>query len=49
MLKKEDIHIRDPFVLLVDGVYYMTGSDGENAWAGGDHFPVYKSADLETV
>lgn len=47
MLKKEDIHIRDPFVLLVDGVYYMTGSDGENAWVGGDHFPVYKSADLE--
>ncbi|MCQ2446175.1 MAG: glycoside hydrolase family 43 protein [Clostridia bacterium] len=47
MLKKEEINIRDPFVLLVEGKYYMTGTAGADAWTGGSYFPVYISDDLE--
>lgn len=31
MIKREDINIRDPFILLEDGVYYMYGTTGERS------------------
>ena len=40
MLKRSDIHIRDPFILPDDGKYYMYASNGHG-------FMVYVSEDLE--
>ncbi len=50
MLKKEEIQIRDPFVLpLKDtGEYYLFGTTDENCWDGpGEGFNCYRSTDLE--
>ncbi len=50
MLKLEDIHIRDPFVLPVheDRLYYLYGTTGATTWEGqGEGFNVYTSSDLE--
>jgi len=47
-MKREEIFIRDPFILVKDGVYYLTGSRGETVWE--DHatgFDGYTSTDLE--
>lgn len=41
MLKREDIRIRDPFIVAHDGVYYMYASSGERTLS------YYKSSDLE--
>ena len=42
-MQLKDIYIRDPFVLLADGVYYMYGKEHLEQRA----FVVYKSDDLE--
>lgn len=49
-MKLQDIHIRDPFVLLEDGVYYMYGSRcaGTGYSFRGKGLDVYTSTDLET-
>ncbi len=47
MLQREQIHIRDPFVLLYDKKYYLYGTRGKECW--GDHaagLDVYVSRDL---
>lgn len=47
-MKREDIFIRDPFVLTENGKYYLYGSRGENVWEGNENgFDVYVSNDLE--
>lgn len=46
-MKRTDINIRDPFVLVKDGKYYMYGSRGETVWGLADGFDVYVSKDLE--
>ena len=46
--RTEDLRIRDPFVLLDDGVYYLYGTRGATAWGPADGFDVYTSADLES-
>lgn len=47
-MKREDIRIRDPFVLVHKGIYYLYGSTDENTWEGlGTGFDVYTSKDLE--
>ncbi len=47
-MKREDIHIRDPFVLNDDGKYYLFGSTDKNLWYGECHsFEVYQSDDLQ--
>ena len=28
-MKREDIHIRDPFVFLENGIYYLLGTTGD--------------------
>ena len=48
-MKRNEIHIRDPFVLTEDGVYYLYGTRGTESW--GDHatgLDVYVSRDLES-
>lgn len=43
-----DINIRDPFVLVDDGKYYMYGTRARNFGQGVAGFDVYISTDLET-
>lgn len=47
MLKREEIHIRDPFVFLEGGKYYLLGTTGEDPWGKGSDLTLYVSADLE--
>ncbi|HAL73976.1 MAG TPA: hypothetical protein DCM45_02650 [Clostridiales bacterium] len=43
----DSIHIRDPFILLHDGVYYLYGTDGDTVWQGRPTgFACYTSQDL---
>lgn len=47
MMKCENIKIRDPFVLVHDGQYYMYGTRSETAFMGEAYgFDVYVSRDL---
>lgn len=47
-MKKQDIHIRDPFILVDGGKYYMYGTRGKSAWDGKcTGLDVYVSSDLE--
>ena len=47
MLKTNEINIRDPFVLLRDGVYYLYGTRGGTCWGPADGFDAYTGTDLE--
>lgn len=42
-----DINIRDPFVLVENGKYYLYGTRGETAWTKAYGLDVYVSNDLE--
>ena len=46
-MKFNDINIRDPFVLLFEGKYYLYGTRGETAWVSAKGLDVYVSDDLE--
>ena len=46
-MKTTDINIRDPFVLLHDGRYYLYGTRGATCWGEADGFDVYVSSDLQ--
>ena len=43
-MKREDIRIRDPYIVAADGIYYMYSSTGS---ADGTTVVVYRSTDLE--
>ncbi len=45
-MKLTDIHIRDPYVLLYNGKYYMYGTNGAYAFGKGSVLHVYTSDDL---
>ena len=45
MLRNE-INIRDPFVLVENGKYYLYGTRGAACWGKADGFDVYVSEDL---
>ncbi|MDO5396627.1 MAG: glycoside hydrolase family 43 protein [bacterium] len=48
MLKREEIQIRDPYVLVHDGMYYLYGTTDKNCWSDkGTGFDSYRSSDLE--
>lgn len=42
-----EINIRDPFVLVHEGKYYMYGTRGETAWGLASGFDVYVGTDLD--
>ena len=44
----QDINIRDPFILPVDGKYYMYGTRGSTTFGYATGFDVYVSEDLES-
>ena len=46
-MKRTDINIRDPFVLVHEGAYYLYGTRGATCWGPADGFDVYVSRDLE--
>ena len=46
-MKRTDINIRDPFVLVHEGAYYLYGTRGATCWGPADGFDVYVSHDLE--
>ena len=45
-MKLQDIHIRDPFILLEGGRYYLYGCRGNEAWGKATGLDVYESDDL---
>lgn len=47
MKKSSEIHIRDPFVLLEEGTYYLYGTRGATCWGEANGFDVFVSEDLE--
>jgi arabinan endo-1,5-alpha-L-arabinosidase len=48
MLTKNDIRIRDPFILTDEDSYYLYGTTDQNVWEGqGVGFDAYRSTDLE--
>lgn len=46
-IQKENIRIRDPFVLVENEEYYMLGTTGNDCWNAGSDLTLYKSKDLE--
>lgn len=46
-MKRTEINIRDPFVLVEGGRYYLYGTRGETCWGPADGFDVYTGTDLE--
>ena len=46
MLSFSEIHLRDPFVLLVQDTYYLYGTRGATCWGPATGFDVYESRDL---
>lgn len=46
-MKRTDINIRDPFVLVDGGVYYLYGTRGPTCWGFATGFDVYVSHDLD--
>lgn len=46
-MKTNEINIRDPFVLLHEGKYYLYGTRSETCWGPADGFDCYVSGDRE--
>ena len=46
-MKRNEINIRDPYILLEEGTYYMYGTRGAECWGKGYGLDVYISEDLE--
>ncbi len=47
-MKLSEINLRDPFVLVDGGAYYLYGTRGATCWGPADGFDVYVSRDLES-
>ncbi|MGN1084634.1 MAG: glycoside hydrolase family 43 protein [Lachnospiraceae bacterium] len=46
-MKREEINLRDPFVLVHDGKYYLYGTRGATCWGEADGFDCYVGTNLE--
>lgn len=46
-MKREEINIRDPYVLVSGGKYYLYGTRSATCWGLADSFDCYVSSDLE--
>lgn len=46
-MKREEIHIRDPFVFVEEGKYYLLGTTGDDPWGKASDLTLYVSEDLE--
>ena len=45
-MKNTEINIRDPFVLVEDGTYYMYGTRAATCWGAADGFDCYVRKDI---
>ncbi len=48
MMLRDEIHIRDPFVLVENGKYYLLGTTGDDPWGKASNLTLYRSDDLNT-
>ena len=48
-MKRQDINIRDPYVLVHEGCYYLYGTRSDTAWSRADGFDCYVSRDLSDL
>ena len=48
-MKRKDINIRDSFVFVHDGKYYLYGTRGATCWGEADGFDCYVGTDLEQI
>lgn len=46
-MKLEEVNIRDPYILVADGRYYLYGTRSATTWTRGDGFDCYVSDDLK--
>ena len=46
-MKRQEINIRDPYVLVHEGKYYLYGTRSATTWGKADGFDCYVSSDLE--
>lgn len=46
-MKRENLHIRDPFVFIEHETYYLLGTTGNDSWGKGSDLTLYVSRDLE--
>lgn len=46
-MKRDEIHIRDPFVLVDNGSYYLLGTTGDDPWGKASDLTLYSSTDLQ--
>ena len=46
-MKRQEINIRDPYVLVHDGKYYLYGTRSASCWGTADGFDCYVSTDLQ--
>ena len=46
-MKREEIHIRDPFVFSENSIYYLLGTTGDDSWGKGSDLTLFISSDLE--
>ena len=46
-MKRDEINIRDPYVLVSGGKYYLYGTRSATCWGSADGFDCYVSSDLE--
>lgn len=46
-MKLDSVNIRDPYILLSNGVYYLYGTRSATCWGKADGFDVYRSSDLD--
>lgn len=46
-MKTNEINIRDPYVLLYEGTYYLYGTRSDTCWSEADGFDCYTGTDLE--
>ena len=44
-MRTEEVNIRDPYMLIVDGVYYLYGTRSATCWGKADGFDCYRSVD----
>ena len=45
-MKRQEINIRDPYVLVHNGMYYLYGTRSETAWSAAEGFDCYVIRDL---
>ncbi len=48
MINRQDLRIRDPFVHVENGLYYLLGTTGNDSWARGSNLLLYRSQNLKS-